>query len=99
MFVDAMKHSKIELSVQLSLCIYLYIYCRRISSNDGIWLYANIALALHRGCRLNERNLLSCVYIIIIAIIITIYFRPQHIGGLPPTINAICVDNIFSRHN
>ena len=48
MFVDDMKHSKIELSVRLSLSINLYIYFRRISSNDGIWLYANIALALHR---------------------------------------------------
>ena len=55
MFVDDMKHIKIEFSVQLSLCINLYIYFRRISSNDGIWLYANIALALHRGCRLNNR--------------------------------------------
>ena len=70
MFVDDMKHRKIELFVRLSLCINLYIYFRRISSDDGIWLYANIALALHRGCRLNKhlkallyviRNLLSCV--------------------------------------
>ena len=72
MFVDDMKHSKIAFSVQLSLCIKLYIYFRRISFNDGIWLYANIALALHRGCRLNNRlkallyvirNLLSCVFV------------------------------------
>ena len=55
MFVDDMKHIKIEFSVKLSLCINLYIYFRQISSNDGIWLYANIALALHRGCRLNNR--------------------------------------------
>ena len=34
MFVDDMKHSKIELSVQLRLCINLYKYFRRISSND-----------------------------------------------------------------
>ena len=55
MFVDDMQHSKIELSVRLSFCINLYIYFRRISSKYGIWLYANIALALHRGCRLNKR--------------------------------------------
>ena len=72
MFVDDMKHIKFELSVGLSLCISLYIYFRRISSNVGIWLYANIALALHRGCRLNKRlrallyvirNLLSYVFV------------------------------------
>ena len=72
MFVNDMKHSKIELSVQLSLCINPYIYFRRISPNDDIWLYANIALALYRGCRLNKRlrallyvvrNLLSCVFV------------------------------------
>ena len=72
MFVDDMKHSKIELFVRLSLCVNLYIYLRQISSNDGIWLYANIALALHRGCRLNKRlkallyvirNLLSCLFV------------------------------------
>ena len=67
MFVDDMKHSKIELYVLLSLCINLYmIYFRRISSKDGI------ALALHRGCRLNKRlkellyvirNLLCCVFV------------------------------------
>ena len=55
MFVDDMKHNKIEVSVRLSLYINLYIYFRRISSEDGIWLYTNIALALHRGCRLNKR--------------------------------------------
>ena len=63
MFVDDMKHSNIELSVRLSLCINLYIYFRRISSNDGIWLYANIALALHRVCRLNKR-LIALLYVI-----------------------------------
>ena len=72
MFVDDMKHCKIELSVLLNICINLYIYLRRISSKDGIWLYANVALALHRGCRLNKRlktllyvirNLLSCVFV------------------------------------
>ena len=36
---------------------------RRISSNDGIWLHANIALALHRGYRLNKR-LKEFVYVI-----------------------------------
>ena len=73
MFVDDMKHSKIALSVRLSLCINLYIYFRQMSSTDGIWLYANIAPALHRGCRLNRRLkallyvirnlLLSCVFV------------------------------------
>ena len=64
MFVDDMKHSNIELSVQLSLCINKpvgpYIYLRRISSNDGVWLYANIALTLHRGIYIG----LNCSYIL-----------------------------------
>ena len=61
MFVDDMKHSKIELSVRVS--VQTCTYFRLISSNDGIWLYANIALALHRGCRLNKR-LKALLYVI-----------------------------------
>ena len=69
MFVDDMKHSKIELSRQLSLCIKLYTYFRRISSNDGIWLYANIALALHRGCS----NILQLYILVAVTTCFSVY--------------------------
>ena len=56
MFVDDMKHSKIELSVLLSLCINLYIIILPTNFIQG-WHMAvckHIALGLHRGCRLNS---------------------------------------------